>query len=230
VLDPLPVSRLWGVGAKGEKRLHELGLRTIGQLRALPEQVLADHFGEVGRHLWRLASGLDGRTVTPDEEARSVSTETTFPKDIGDRDVLRAWLLDLVEQLGQRLRRIVARGRTVQLKARTSDFRTWTRSLTLPDPTDVTDVIWKAAAGLFDRQVPDAWLPLRLLGVGVSGLVKEGPVQGDLFDGKRQAKQRSLDQAVDAIRAQFGAGAIRRAGGINGQKPRHGKKPGERGV
>jgi len=222
ILDPLPVTRLWGVGGKGEKRLHALGIRTIGQLAALPEQVLADHFGEVGRHLWRLANGIDDRTVTADEEARSVSTETTFPKDIGDRDVLRAWLLDLVEQLGQRLRRIGARGKTVQLKARTSDFRTWTRSLTLPDPTDITQVLWKAAADLFDRQVPNSWLPLRLLGVGVSGLVTSGPVQGDLFDGVRQAKQRSLDQTVDAIRAQFGAEAIRRAGGIGGRKPMSG--------
>jgi DNA polymerase-4 len=220
VLHPLPVSRLWGVGAKGEKRLRALGLRTVGQLAALPEQVLDDHFGEVGRHLWRLANGLDDRTVTPDEEARSVSTETTFPRDIGDRTVLRAWLLDLVEQLGQRLRRIGARGKTVQLKARASDFRTWTRSLTLPDATDLTDALWNAVSDLFDRQVSDAWLPLRLLGVGVSGLVKAGPVQGDLFDGARQAKQRSLDQAVDAIRAQFGPGAIRRAGGIRGRKPK----------
>lgn len=220
VLDPLPVSRLWGVGAKGEKRLHELGLRTVGQLRALPEQILADHFGEVGRHLWRLANGLDARAVTPDDEARSVSTETTFPKDIGDRAVLRAWLLDLVEQLGQRLRRAGLRGRTVQLKARSSDFRTWTRSRTLPDPTDATDDLWKAAADLFDRHVSDAWLPLRLLGVGASGLVKAGPVQGDLFDGARQAKQRSLDQAVDAIRARFGPRAIRRAGGTGRQGPK----------
>jgi DNA polymerase-4 len=220
VLDPLPVSRLWGVGAKGEKRLHELGLRTVGQLRALPEQILADHFGEVGRHLWRLANGLDGRAVTPDEEARSVSTETTFPRDIGGRAVLRAWLLDLVEQLGQRLRRAGLRGRTVQLKARSSGFRTWTRSRTLPDPTDATDDLWKAAADLFDRHVSDAWLPLRLLGVGASGLVKAGPVQCDLFDGARQAKQRSLDQAVDAIRARFGPGAIRRAGGTGRQDPK----------
>ena len=214
VLHPLPVSRLWGVGAKGEKRLHELGLRTIGQLAALPEQVLSDHFGASGRHLWHLANGLDERTVTPDEEARSVSTETTFPRDIGDRAVLRAWLLELVEQLGHRLRRIEARGKTVQLKARSSDFRTWTRFLTLPEATDVTETLWKAAASLFDRQVSDAWLPLRLLGIGVSGIVKAGPIQGDLFEGARQAKQRSLDQAVDAIRAQFGPGAIRRAGSI----------------
>jgi DNA polymerase IV len=93
-LTPLPVSRLWGVGAKGEQRLHALGIRTIGELAERPEQVLADHLGEVGRHLWRLAHGLDERRVVPDRQAKSISTETTFAHDIGDRGVLRACLLE----------------------------------------------------------------------------------------------------------------------------------------
>jgi DNA polymerase-4 len=213
VLAPLPVGRLWGVGAKGEKRLHALGLHTIGQLAALPEQVLSDHFGEAGCHLWRLAHGLDDRSVVPDEDAKSVSTETTFARDIGDRVVLRAWLLDLVEHLGQRLRRLPARARTIELKMRTSAFHTYHRGLTLPEPTNVHEVIWRAAAELFERRVPDEWLPLRLLGVGASGLVHDPVVQGDLFDAAWQDKQRAVDRATDAIRLQFGADAIRRAGG-----------------
>jgi DNA polymerase-4 len=212
VLDPLPVSRLWGVGAKGEQRLHALGLRTVGQVAALPEEVLASHFGESGRHLWRLANGIDDRTVVPDEAARSVSTETTFARDIGSRDALRAWLLDLVEQLGRRLRRAKLRCRTIDLKVRTSDFRTHSRSLTLPEPTDLTEQLWQAAARLFDRRVPDDWLPVRLLGVGATNLTREAAVQGDLFDGAWRQKQRSLDRTLDAIRQQFGADAIRRAG------------------
>src|SRR5262249_30711442 len=76
-LNPLPVSRLWGVGAKSEKRLHQLGLRTVGELAALPEKAVRDHLGEVGSHLWRLAHGIGDRTVVPDEQAQSVSTETT---------------------------------------------------------------------------------------------------------------------------------------------------------
>src|SRR5439155_7141135 len=118
ILAPLPVGRIWGVGAKGEKRLHALGIRTIGQLAALPEQVLVDHFGDNGRHLWRLARGIDDRQVVPDEEAKSISTETTFARDIGDRDVLRSWLLDLVEHLGRRLRRVGVHARTIELKVR----------------------------------------------------------------------------------------------------------------
>jgi DNA polymerase IV len=216
VLAPLPVGRIWGVGTKGEKRLHALGLRTIGQLAALPEDVIVGHLGESGRRLWQLAHGRDGRAVTPDEAAKSVSTETTFARDVGDRDALRGWLLELVEQLGERMRRHGLRGRTIELKVRTSDFRTFIRSATLADATDLTAVIWRTAADLFARRVPDAWLPLRLLGVGASGLRRDDAVQGHLFEGEWRAKQRALDRTVDEIRRQFGGEAIRRARGMDG--------------
>jgi DNA polymerase-4 len=210
-LQPLPVSRIWGVGAKGEKRLHALGVRTIGQLAALPEQVLADHLGEAGRQMWRLAHGQDDRQVVPDREARSVSTETTFAHDISDRATLRCWLLDLVEHLAGRLRQVGLRARTVELKVRSSDFRTRTRSVSLPEPTDVTDALWQAARDLFERTVTERVLPLRLLGVGVSNLARDRVVQGQLFEEPGQERQASLDRAVDAIRKELGRKAIRRA-------------------
>src|SRR5262249_55232148 len=75
-LAPLPVGRIWGVGKRAESRLHGLGIRTIGQLAAIPEALLADHFGEMGRHIWQLARGQDERRVVPDREAKSISTET----------------------------------------------------------------------------------------------------------------------------------------------------------
>lgn len=211
LLDPLPVGRLWGVGAKAEQRLHALGLRTVGQLAAAPERVLLEHFGAAGRHLWQLAHGQDDRAVVPDEAARSLSAETTFPRDVGDRDVLRGWLLDLTEHLGQRLRRAGVQTRTVEVKARTADFQTHHRSVTLAGPTDLTEEIWQAARRLFDQKVPDAWLPLRLLGVAATGLSRGAVVQGDLFAGDWRDRQQALDQAKDAIRRRFGDDAIRRA-------------------
>jgi DNA polymerase-4 len=211
-LAPLPVSRIWGVGAKGEKRLHKLGIQTIGDLAAAPERLLLDHLGEAGQAIWQLAHGRDDRPVVADREAKSVSTETTFARDIGDRAVLRSWLLELVEQLGQRLRQMGVRARTVELKLRSADFRTHTRSVTLPAATDLTDTIWKAAAELFERRIARGLLPARLLGVGVSGLVREGDVQRDLFEDATATKQRALDQALDAIRSQFGSETIRRGG------------------
>jgi DNA polymerase-4 len=209
-LAPLPVGRLWGVGAKAEERLQSLGVRTAGQLAALPERLLADRFGEAGRHIWELAHGRDGRTVVPDRAAKSVSSETTFARDVGDRETLRTWLLDLADHLAGRLRQQGLRARTVELKVRSSDFRTRTRSLSLPEATDATDVLWQAARGLFERTVTRDVLPLRLLGVGVTNLVREPAVQGQLFDDGERQRQAALDRAIDAIRGQLGHGAIRR--------------------
>jgi DNA polymerase-4 len=213
-LSPLPVGRLWGVGAKAEKRLRLLGIQTVGQLAGFPEDVLEEHFGQLGPHLRHLANGIDDRPVVPDADAKSVSTETTFARDIGSRRLLRAWLLELVEHLGQRLRRQRACAKTIDIKVRTADFQTFIRSRTLAEATDVTEVIWQAAAGLFDQRVREDWLPLRLLGVGASGLVRDGQVQGNLFEDEWRHKQRALDRTIDGIRQQFGKDALRRAGGL----------------
>jgi DNA polymerase-4 len=209
-LAPLPVGRIWGVGKKAEQRLGALGVRTIGELAALPERLLADHFGESGRHVWRLAHGEDDRAVVPDREARSISTETTFPQDVGDREVLRTWLLDLVEHLAARLRHAGLRARTIELKIRSSDFRTRHRGQALPEPSDSTQVLWQSARALFDRGVGRNVLPLRLLGVGATRLTRDAVVQGDFFNDGQQKRQQALDRTVDAIRDQFGAAAIRR--------------------
>jgi len=209
-LSPLPVSRIWGVGAKSEKRLHEMGIRTIGQLAAMPERLLADRFGEMGRHIWQLANGVDYRTVVPDREAKSVSTETTFAQDIGDRGILRVWLLDLVDHLAGRLRHEGIWARTIDMKIRSSDFRTVTRSTTLAEPTNLTNVIWKAAADLFERSLTSDLMPVRLLGVGATKLTREPVMQGNLFKEKSHPHEAALDQTIDTIRAQFGTSSIGR--------------------
>lgn len=185
-LSPLPVGRLWGVGKKGEKRLLALGISTIGQLAAWPEQTLIDHLGSMGGHLWQLANGRDDRTVVPDREAKSISTETTFTQDIGDRETLRACLLDLTDHLASRLRDVGVQARTVEVKIRSSDFRTQTRAQSLAEPTDRTEQLWKTTAGLFDRALTEDLLPVRLLGVGASKLTSGSAIQGDLFDGQER--------------------------------------------
>jgi DNA polymerase-4 len=209
-LAPLPVSRLWGVGAKSEKRLQALGLRTVGELATWPEQSLAEHFGEMGRHLWQLAQGHDDRQVVPDREAKSISTETTFAHDISDVAVLRTWLLELVDHLASRLRQAGVWTRTIDLKIRSADFQTRSRSKTLAAATNVTKIIWKAAAELFDRSVSSDFLPLRLLGVGAARLTREPETQGDLFEVDSHPKDSALDRTIDSIRAQFGTGSIQR--------------------
>jgi DNA polymerase-4 len=211
-LAPLPVSRIWGVGRKGEKRLNGLGIHTIADVVATPLARLIENFGETGQWVWDLAHCQDDRPVVPDREAKSVSTETTFATDIADRAVLRSWLLELVEQLGARLRHLGIQARTVELKIRSSEFRTYTRSLTLAEPTALTAALWQAAAELFEQRVPQSVFPVRLLGVGVSNLTRNAASQGELFDDSWRQRQATLDQTLDGIRARYGSKAIRRGG------------------
>jgi DNA polymerase-4 len=221
-LKPLSVSRLWGVGAKGEKRLHEVGIRTIGQLAAMPENVLAERFGELGRHVWHLAHGQDHRKVVPDREAKSISTETTFPEDIADRDVLRDWLLDLVDHLATRLRHQDVRARTIEIKIRSSEFRTQFRAQSLPEATNLTDLLWQAAKDLFEKSLTPDLVPVRLLGVGASRLTREAVTQSGLFDTDLRQRQQVLDKTVDAIRKEFGADGIQRASQLDHDTERKG--------
>ncbi len=213
-LDPLPVERLWGVGKQGSKVFQRLGIRTIGQLRQWSLDALQAHFGSSGEHLWQLAHGIDDRPVVPEHEAKSISHETTFERDIEDREVLRAWLLDLTEQVGRRLRQDRLRGRTVHLKVRFADFKMITRSQTLPEPTDITQELWQVADEMLRHRLPAGHLPVRLVGMGVSGLDDIGMVQGMLFGQGERQKQARLDAVADQVKERFGAGAIRRGSSL----------------
>ena len=206
-LDPLPVERLWGVGKQGSKVFERLGIRTIGQLRQWPLDSLKARFGSSGEHLWQLAHGIDGRAVVSEQEAKSISHETTFERDIDDVEVLRAWLLDLTEQVGWRLRRHGLRGRTVHLKVRFADFKTIIRSKTLPEPTDITQELWQVAEEMLCHRLPVGHLPVRLVGMGVSGFDESGARQGLLFDQEDRQKQSGLDAVADEIRERFGSSA-----------------------
>jgi DNA polymerase-4 len=214
-LDPLPVERLWGVGRVAGQSLHLLGAHTIAQLHRLPLAALRERFGSSGEHLWELAQGRDDRPVVPDHEAKSISHETTFAVDIDDAETLRAWLLELTDQVARRLRRHGLRARTVHLKIRLADFRLVTRSATLPGPTHATGELWTAAIALLDAWLAEARRPVRLLGMGASGLAAGDQVQMQLFDQPEHVRQSRLDDVTDAIRDRFGAGAIRRAGTLN---------------
>ena len=213
-LDPLPVERLWGVGKQGSKVFQRLGIRTIGQLRQWPKETLKSRFGLQGEHLWQLAHGIDDGPVVSEREAKSISHETTFEQDIDDLDVLRAWLVDLTEQVAWRLRRHELRGRTVHLKVRFADFSLITRSQTLAEPTNITDELWRAADEMLLNRLPSNHLPVRLIGMGVSGFDTTGQVQGLLFDQDERKKQAGLDVATDQIREKFGSAALRRAAAI----------------
>ena len=195
--------RSGGCGASArspEVVFDRLGVRTIGDLRRLDPDALRRQFGQQGEHFWNLARGLDDRPVVPDREAKSISHETTFAADISDVEALRAWLLELTEHVGRRLRRQKRRGRTIHLKVRFADFRTITRSKTLPQPTDVTHDIWQVAGELLAQALPARHSGVRLLGVGISGFANDGLVQRMLFDDEDRENQRQLDTVTDAVR------------------------------
>jgi DNA polymerase-4 len=217
-LDPLPVGRLWGVGRVTGRAFEKLGITTIGELRQRTAGFLTERFGQHGKHLWQLAHGIDGRRVVPDREAKSISHESTFATDICDMDALRAWLLQLTEQVAWRLRRHDLRGATVQIKVRYGDFHTITRAETLPQPTSVTQEIWEAAARLLAGKLPNRPLKIRLLGVGVSGLVPAAATQLTLFPDRAHDDQARVDQAVDSIRERFGRRAVNRGSQIGPQR------------
>lgn len=212
-LDPLPVSRLWGVGKVSNRSLAEMGVQTIGDLRRLPDDLLAGRFGNSAVHLLQLARGIDTRRVVPDRDAKSISHETTFATDIGDAEVLRSWLLELTEQVAARLRRQQLRGKTVFIKVRYADFRTVTRSESLEAPSSVTRELYVTAARLLKTELARNPRPVRLLGMGTSGLSAETLEQGQLFEQADREQQQRIDTVVDEVKSRFGNRAMRRGGG-----------------
>ncbi|MDH5651581.1 MAG: DNA polymerase IV [Gammaproteobacteria bacterium] len=210
-LDPLPVSRLWGVGKAAHQVFERLGVRTIGEVRHLPPALMTDYFGKHGAQLLELAHGRDRRAVETERQAKSVSNETTFAVDIHEREILQSWLLQLTEQVGWRLRQAGLKGRTVHLKIRFADFRLITRSITLEHPSQTTDVLWQAVRTLLaDCHLPQA---VRLIGMGVSQLTDSETVQttqGDLF-AAADPKKEKIDAVADAINARFGKAMLHRA-------------------
>ena len=212
VLAPLPVRRLWGVGAKTEERLLALGVHTIGDIVA-QEATLCRRLGEGATTLARLARGEDDRPVVAHgEDAKSLGQEHTFDEDTIDAGVLRTTLLGLCDAVARRVREHEVRGRTVTLKYRTEGFETFMRSSTLERATDSGDVMFETASRLFENV--HRGRKVRLLGVYASGLA--GDDQLDLFP----EETRPADKVRDAVTKKFGRGALTRASLL----PRDGKK------
>ena len=205
-LEGLPVQELWGVGKATRRRLASIGVDTVGELGQVPLKLLRHHVGEAtAARIHRLANGVDERVVTRDTGAKSVSVEQTYGSDIEGTEVLRTELLKHCDRVAWRLRRAGLSGRTVSLKIRLPDFTTVTRSETLPVSTDVLRDIFQACLRLLDRSGL-AENPVRLLGVGVSGLQSaDAPRQLSVQGG---VGWDDLSDTVDSIRVRFGRGAV----------------------
>jgi DNA polymerase-4 len=214
-LAPLPVERLWGAGPKTSARLRAAGMAVIGDVAARDEGELVALLGrDLAEHLAALARGLDDRPVLTGWEAKSLSQETTFAVFLSPRDeeAIGRVLFELADGVAARLREQGVWGRTVTLKVRDGRFRTCTRSVTLAEPTQVVEDIYRAATGLFRERVRLGREKVRLLGVGVKNLEREPLRQLELFDAGAVERERAARVAAlsDAICRKHGDGAVTR--------------------
>jgi DNA polymerase-4 len=233
-LHGLAVEALWGVGPATARRLHDLGLRTVGELAALREETLVRRFGKAhGSHLAQLARGEDPSPVVPNRAAKSVGHEQTFGADIYEMDALQRHVLKMVDAVATHLRSNGLCGRTVTMKVRFADFSTITRSHTLSGPVDTTAALGAVAGALLEAV--ELHLGVRLLGVSVSGLQPSATSRQLAFDlgipeaddalcapaelapnsaeaalraAELQASWQEVTAAVDAIRQRFGKTAV----------------------
>lgn len=210
-LAPLPITRLWGVGPKTAEKLRLLGLRTNGDLAAAPEETLRRALGPGGADLRGRAQGVDQTPLQTSRQARSISAEYTFGRDTLDGAEVEHRMRVLGEGVASALRRQRLSGGTLTLKLRYRTFETLVRSATLLVPTDEAGRIVATALQLL-RRVWMGQTPIRLVGVGVHGLVSAGRLQPSLFDAPN-APDRKLAGTLDRIRDRFGCAAVRRGVG-----------------
>ena len=206
-LAPKKVGIIHGIGLVGEDSLRRAGIETIADLRRWDRRDLARRFGSMGDRLWHLARGEDHRGVRANRPVKSISKETTFRDDTGDRDILDGHIWRLSEQVSARAKAKGRAGRVVTLKLKHADFATVTRRRVLPEPTQMADRIYREARALFDALGPTG--PARLVGVGLSDIVPADQADraGDLLD-PDALRRAGAERAADAIRARFGEAAI----------------------
>ncbi|MFC2165555.1 DNA polymerase IV [Acidobacteriota bacterium] len=209
-LHRLPVEKLWGVGKRTHESFKEIGIHTIGDLARQDLKQLIHQYGKAGEHAWKLANGIDPRKVSVEGIVKSVSNEHTFSEDETESKKILDTLMYLSEKVSRRLRKKELQGRTVTLKIRFADFKTFTRAETLERPTNFVEDIYACVA----QQAKKFQLerkPIRLLGVRVSNL-READSQPGLFDDTADLteKKERLHQAMDTIKDKFGEKVIKR--------------------
>jgi len=205
-LAPLPVASLPGVGKKTEQVLKAMGIKTIGQLAALPPEAIKNRLGIAGVMIHHYANGIDNREVEPPGEAKSISRETTFAEDTLDHPFLKAVLRYLCERVGAELRQESKHARTITLKLRYADFETITRRISSKEAIDADEAIFAGAVKLLEQALVRKRKLVRLIGVGVSNLVGYGK-QLHLLDSGSQ-RLWHLDRAIDSIRKKYGFTSI----------------------
>ncbi|WP_460273191.1 DNA polymerase IV [Celeribacter sp. ULVN23_4] len=202
-----PVSLIWGVGRATQGALDKAGIRTFTDLRRWEKEDLHARFGSMGDRLWHLARGQDNRRVSAHRPVKSISNETTFSEDIGALDLLDGHLWRLAQKVSDRAKAKDLAGRVVTLKLKRANHATLTRRLTLSDPTNIADRMYRTARELLDHAVENG--PFRLIGIGLADLVSadKADLSPDLLD-PDASKRAQAERASDEIRRRFGKDAI----------------------
>ena len=219
---PLPVRDLFLVGAATERKLHMMGIRTIGNLAHADGALLRRRLGKHGETIWHFANGRNADAVVPEPaENKGYGNSTTTASDVVTHEQAHQVLLSLCETVASRMRRDGKCGSCVCVHLRTNEFRHFSHQTVLHGATNITSELFDAASRIFD-EAWDGVTPLRQLGVQMTRLTSEPYQQFDFFSGltpEQYEKKLKLDETVDALRDKFGEDVIRRA--------KFAQKPGE---
>lgn len=219
-LSSLPVAKLPGVGSKTGEAMKRIGVRSIGELRRMPQPLLRSSFGAQGDVLYLHARGLDARRVRPSAVRRSISRETTFAEDVSDFALLIATLRGLGERVGADLRARAKHARRVTVKTRYADFESVSRTCTLREPVDTDQAIFGVGRSLLEKMLGKRHDPVRLVGIGVSRLAEGRQIS--MLDPEAE-RMEELNAAVDSIRGRYGFCAIE-IGGMSGSYVNRGRR------
>ena len=201
-----PIGLFWGVGKVLQRKIAKDGINTIGQIRCFKEADLVKRYGIIGQRLYNFSRGQDPRTITPSSQTKSISAETTFNRNISDRDELIQQLWPLCEKVSNRLKAGKYAGGGITLKLKRSDFKKITRSRKFSSPTQLAEEIYRAAKNLLEPEV--AGQTFRLVGIGATRLCPSVLAdQPDFLDPKRK-ERADIERAIDTVRKRFGADSI----------------------
>jgi DNA polymerase-4 len=210
-LHPLPVNAIWGVGPKTNEELQKLGLRTVADIANTPRQTLIRALGEAaGASLYELSWGRDYRDVEPVEVDKSISAAETFDSDTEDQEIVLRELLRLTEKATYRMREKDFSARTISIKVRFADFKTISRSKTVPLAISATHEVYEVVKALFLGLKLDR-ARIRLVGVSLDGLEDGIDASEQLVLGERENGWRQATAAIDKASARFGQGSVRPA-------------------
>ena len=206
-LEDKPISLIWGVGTVSQEALKKAGIHVFRDLLRWDHQDLCSRFGSLGDRLWHLARGKDQRRVMAHSTIKSISNETTFSEDTSNPHILDGHIWRLAEKVSDRAKARDLAGEVVTLKLKRADHSLLSRRLSLREPTQTTDRIYRTARNLFDQLRSHE--SYRLIGVGISSLVNKSSsdLTSDLLD-PDEPKRIKAEKATDEIRARFGKGSI----------------------